>query len=222
MPWMLVTKGSRAILTAATLASTDFGGNKLSSIADSGVVFAIQTAMAGRQQPVAGDTERVGRDTLRRMSPHSDSVMTQEQTTPAVADQSSAQSPAEAARALHKELQEKFEVFRDFKPLAVGINKELIARLPEIDRKALRSALRSHTNTTRYLKAMEKAKVRFDLDGNPGEEISDAHRAHAAELLQERFKKKAESQKAQREAEAAKVRTEKLNQLAAKFGRDRK
>lgn len=141
--------------------------------------------------------------------------MSQEQATPAPA----AQSPVDTARALHKDLQEKFAVFRDFQPLAVGINKELISRFPEIDRKALRTALRSHTNTTRYLRAMEKAKVRYDLDGNPGDEISEEHRAHAKALLQERFKKKADAQKALREAEAAKVRSEKLNQLAAKFGR---
>jgi ProP effector len=70
---------------------------------------------------------------------------------------------------------------------------------------------------------MEKAKVRYDLDGKPGAEVTDTHRAHATQVLQERYKKEAERKKAEREAkaaeEAARVRADKLNQLAAKFSK---
>jgi ProP effector len=124
-----------------------------------------------------------------------------------------------------KEFQEKFAVFRDCMPLAIGIDKQLIARLPEIDRKALRIALGMHTNSSRYLRRMAKATVRVDLDGNSADEITEAHRTHAADLLKERAKKEAEQRKAQREAaeaeEAERKRNEKLNQLAAKFSRSR-
>ena len=124
----------------------------------------------------------------------------------------------QSARTVLKALQEKFAVFRDYMPLAIGIDKQLRARLPDLDRKLLRSALGIHTNSLRYLKAMEKATVRFDLDGNTADEVTEAHRAHASETLRERFKKVAAQRKLQREAEeAARQSTEKLNQLAEKF-----
>jgi ProP effector len=132
-------------------------------------------------------------------------------------------NPAQTARVLLKELQEKFAVFRDYKPLAIGIDKQVLARIPGIERKVLRIALGIHTNSLRYLKGMEKATVRFDLDDNTTDEVTQAHRTHASEILRERFKKVAEQRKAQREAEeaeeAARQRAEKLNQLAAKFSR---
>jgi ProP effector len=138
-----------------------------------------------------------------------------------------APSPAQAARALLKQLQADYTVFRQAKPLAIGIDKQLVARLPELNRKLLRIALGMHTNSLQYLKGMEKATIRFDLDGNTAAEVTDEHRAHAAEILRERFKKNAAQRKAQREAEdaqrkeeeAARQRTEKLNQLASKFSR---
>ncbi len=127
-------------------------------------------------------------------------------------------APAQPARTLLKELQGKFAVFREYMPLAIGIDKQLRARLPELDRKVLRTALGIHTNSLRYLKGMEKATVRFDLDGNTADEVAETHRAHASEILRERFKKAAAQRKAEREAEeAARQSAEKLNQLAAKF-----
>lgn len=146
---------------------------------------------------------------------------------PAMNAVSPAPTPVQAARALLKDLQEKFAPFRDCLPLAIGIDKQVIARLPEVDRKTLRIALGLHTNSTRYLKAMAKATVRVDLDGNPAGEVPEAHRAHADESLRERFKKEAEQRKAQRQAareaeeaeRAARRSAEKLSQLAAKFSR---
>ena len=124
-----------------------------------------------------------------------------------------------------KQLQTQFPAFRDFLPLSIGIDKQILAVMPELDRKTMRTALGIHTGSLRYLKVMEKAKVRHDLDGKPGAEVTDTHRAHATQVLQERFKKEAERKKAEREAkaaeEAAKVRADKLNQLAAKFSRNK-
>lgn len=138
-------------------------------------------------------------------------------------------SPAQNARLLLKILQEKFTVFRDYAPLAIGIDKQVFARLPEVDRKTLRIALGMHTNSLRYLKTMEKATHRQDIDGNSGDEITEAHRKHATEVLRERFRKDAERRKAQREAEALaqqqanaeRERLEKLSQLVEKFGKGR-
>jgi ProP effector len=127
-------------------------------------------------------------------------------------------TPLHAARALLKQLEQTFPVFRTALPLVVGVDKALIARMPDVNRKALRIALSLHTNSTRYLKAMEKAQTRFDLDGNPVGEVPESHRAHASELLRERFQKVALQRKEQQQAEQEQRRREvKLRQLADKF-----
>lgn len=124
------------------------------------------------------------------------------------------------ARALLKELHTRFDVFRNHSPLAIGIDKQVFAQLPELEKKALRLAMRSHTISTRYLKEMEKATVRLNLDGTPAGEVTDENRQHAAELLRERFKKQVEQRKAaEAAAKAEQQRAAKLNQLAEKFGR---
>ncbi|MBL8393687.1 MAG: ProQ/FinO family protein [Candidatus Accumulibacter sp.] len=123
---------------------------------------------------------------------------------------------------LLKELQARFPVFRDCLPLAIGIDKQLLSRLPELDRKALRIALAMHTRSMRYLKMMQKATLRVDLDGQPAGEIPEAHRQHSAELVKERLTKQADERKAQRAAAAqARQHAEKLGQLVEKFGRNR-
>lgn len=143
-------------------------------------------------------------------------------------------NPIQSARTLLKELQEKFTVFGEFLPLAIGIDKQLIAQMPDVSRKSLRTALGIHTNSLRYLKGMEKATVRFNLDGSNADEVTDVHRTHATTTLKERFKKNAEQRKVQRQAEetqrkatakqreaeeADRLRAEKLTQLAEKFSR---
>ena len=127
------------------------------------------------------------------------------------------------ARALLKQFQEQFPPFRDCLPLSIGIDKQILARLPDLDRKLMRTALGIHTGSLRYLRMMEKAKIRYDLDGTAGAEVTQTHRDHATQVLQQRFKKEAERKKAERDAAAAeeanRLRLEKLNQLTAKFSR---
>lgn len=122
-------------------------------------------------------------------------------------------------------LNDKFPVFRKGHPLALGIHKEILVRLPDLDPAKLRSAMRIHTASTRYLKELLTTKVRFDLDGNPAGEVTDEQREIASATLKERFKNLAERRKldekaqmeAQREREALQKRQEKLAQLAARF-----
>jgi ProP effector len=133
-----------------------------------------------------------------------------------------AANPVHEARKLLKTLQENFAVFREHKPLAIGVDKQIIARESGVNRKVLRIALGLHTRSVPYLKAMEKATVRFDLEGNAAGEVPEEHRKHAADTLRERFKKAAEQRKVQRETEQAERRhAEKLNALAAKFSRNK-
>ncbi|HRE16098.1 MAG TPA: ProQ/FinO family protein [Rhodocyclaceae bacterium] len=131
-------------------------------------------------------------------------------------------TPAQAARALIKRLQAEFKVFREHQPLAIGIDKQIVARLPEVPKKTLRMALGFHTHSQPYLNAMSNATVRYDLDGNPGDAVPEEHRAHALEELKTRMKKQAEQHKAERAAKAAEEqRSAKLNALAEKFGKHR-
>jgi ProP effector len=132
---------------------------------------------------------------------------------------------AKSRNAVLDSLNEAFEVFRANKPLALGIHKEIAIRQPEVAAPDLRLAMRIHTQSTRYLKELLTATVRFDLDGQPSGEVTEEHRKAADEALKERFKKVAERKKAEkkaqadaeRERQAAEQRQEKLNQLAARF-----
>lgn len=131
------------------------------------------------------------------------------------------------ARALLKDIHSRFDIFRNYSPLAIGIDRQVFAALPDVEKKVLRLAMRSHTISTRYLKEMEKGKVRLNLDGTPADEVTDENRKHAADLLRERFKKQADQRKAseaaakaaEAAAKAEEQRLEKLSQLAEKFGR---
>ncbi len=128
-------------------------------------------------------------------------------------------------RELLEKLQESSPTFKEFRPLALRIDKAVMERYPDVSRKVVRSAMRMHTGSTRYLKAMEKATQRFNIDGKPDGELTEDHRQHAAETLKQRFteaaKRKREQQKAeqarQREAEAEQRKAEKLSQLVQKF-----
>lgn len=122
-------------------------------------------------------------------------------------------------------LRERYAVFRDCVPLAVGIHKVIRERDPEIEAGKLRLALRSHTVSTTYLKTLLTTDQRFDLDGNVAGEVTAEQREVASNELKERFKKNAERHRAVEKAkkdqakaeEDAKQREAKLKQLAAKF-----
>lgn len=124
------------------------------------------------------------------------------------------------ARQMLQDLQTQFAVFRDAQPLAIGIDAVLRTRIPDINRRVLRDALRQHTASTRYLKGLQAATQRFDLDGQPAGEVTEEQRKHAADTLKERFKKAAQVRKEQAEAAAAAARSQqKLNDLVAKFSK---
>jgi len=130
-------------------------------------------------------------------------------------------APQLDSRGLLLKLQEASPTFRDCKPLALRIDKAIGERYPELERKVIRTAMRLHTASTRYLKAMEKATARFDLDGKENGEVTDEQRAHARQTLKDRFAESAKRQKAKREEdEAERRRAEKLQQLLGKFSKD--
>jgi ProP effector len=146
--------------------------------------------------------------------------------TPAQPASADVKQPGPTPRELLERLHEISPAFRECRPLALRIDKAVMERFPDVDKKVVRTAMRLHTGSTRYLKALEKATHRYDLDGNPDAELTDEHRAHAAQTLKERFaevgKRKREQQKAdaerQRVEQAEQRKAEKLQQLVQKFG----
>ncbi|MCB1927549.1 MAG: osmoprotectant transporter activator [Rhodocyclaceae bacterium] len=132
-------------------------------------------------------------------------------------------SPAkEAARKLLRQLQKQFPVIEQARPLAIGIDREITAAVPEIDAKTLRAALRMHTGSTRYLKAMASERRRYNLTGEATDALNDEHRKRAQGMLDERNKRREKEARERREQAAESRRTEKLQQLAARFSRDNK
>lgn len=112
------------------------------------------------------------------------------------------------------ELAATYAVFRDARPLAIGIHKSLMAAHPGFDKDSVRRALQRHTASTRYLKAVAAGGARFGLDGQPSGEVTPEQQKLAADGPRDRFRKQAEQR---REAEKAKQIQAKLHQLVDKF-----
>jgi len=73
------------------------------------------------------------------------------------------------------------------KPLKLRIQADIQARTPgQFTKPQLSAFLRRYTGSHAYLNALVKATHRFDLDGNPGDELSDEHRNAALEELARR------------------------------------
>lgn len=129
-------------------------------------------------------------------------------------------SPAHNARALLKKLQQEYKVIGEHQPLAIGIDRQLLAAHQDMDRKAMRIALGMHTRSVPYLKVLQNAQTRFNLDGSTAGEVSNEQRALAAKTLHDFFKKRAQEHKERIAAEAAeRQHTEKLLALQEKFSR---
>ncbi|MCU0933805.1 MAG: ProQ/FinO family protein, partial [Thiobacillaceae bacterium] len=129
-----------------------------------------------------------------------------------------AASKSVRGNALLAQLQAEFAVFRDCKPLAIGIHKQLLERKPDLDKNKVRVALHGHTASTRYLKALTEGAPRLDLDGQPAGEVTKEQQDVAVKTLRDRIKlvkerQKAEAARRKAEEEAA-MRQAKLQQLA--------
>lgn len=123
-------------------------------------------------------------------------------------------SPRSQGKAVLEQLCRVFPVFRNAQPLAIGIDKSIRMRLPEISSYQLSRALDWHTGSMRYLKALANGEQRFDLDGNPCGVVTAEQRDLAKKSLVERFRKTAERRQ---EEQAVRQRQEKLQKLAEKF-----
>ncbi|MDF7667114.1 RNA chaperone ProQ [Orbaceae bacterium ESL0727] len=74
------------------------------------------------------------------------------------------------------------------KPLKIGIFQDIVDRLGNEDilsKTKLRVALRAYTMSWRYLYSIKEGAQRVNLDGEPGEVITQIHVEHAKQQLKE-------------------------------------
>lgn len=75
----------------------------------------------------------------------------------------------------------KYQVFSRFKPLAIGIENDLIADMPQFDPKLIVRVLSNHCRRPRYIKALAKGGKRFNLNNRFQGEISPEEQQNAAQ-----------------------------------------
>jgi sRNA-binding protein len=75
----------------------------------------------------------------------------------------------------------KYEVFRQFRPLALGIHESLIAALSQFDPVLISRVVANHCRKPRYIKSLARGGKRFDLHGKPVGEVKPEEKK-AAEL----------------------------------------
>ncbi|CFA94392.1 ProQ/FINO family protein [Neisseria meningitidis] len=73
----------------------------------------------------------------------------------------------------------KYDVFKRFKPLALGIDQDLIAALPQYDAALIARVLANHCRRPRYLKALARGGKRFDLNNRFKGEVTPEEQAIA-------------------------------------------
>lgn len=73
----------------------------------------------------------------------------------------------------------KYDVFSRFKPLAVGIDQDLIKAMPQYDGALILRVLSNHCRRPRYIKALAKGGKRFDLNNRFKGEITAEEQAVA-------------------------------------------
>ncbi|MDO4878841.1 MAG: ProQ/FINO family protein [Neisseria sp.] len=96
----------------------------------------------------------------------------------------------------------KYEVFKRFKPLALGIDRDLVQALPQYDPAIVMRVLTNHCHRPRYLRAVLHGGWRFDLNNRPKGEVSAEEQAVVAQnpLMQEEVARMAARQAAEKAA----------------------
>lgn len=98
----------------------------------------------------------------------------------------------------------KYDVFKRFKPLAVGIDQDLAAALPQYDPTLIARVLANHCRRPRYLKSLARGGKRFDLNNRFKGEVSPEEQAIAQQhpAVQQAMAAQAERQAAKAAAQA--------------------
>ena len=106
----------------------------------------------------------------------------------------------------------KYDVFKRFKPLAIGIEKDLEKALPQFEPALIHRVLSNHCRRPKYVKAVARGGKRFNLNNRFQGEVSEEERLHALEqpgireAIEKQDARRAEAQakkQAQADAESA-------------------
>jgi len=124
------------------------------------------------------------------------------------------EKPSGRRNSLLDQLMQQYPVFSEVKPLAIGIHKTLLVQQPDLEKAALRAAMKAHTHSTRYLKGIVEGANRYDLEGNSDGNITAEQQDQATAILKDRIRKATERRK---EEEEARKHQETLLKLAEKF-----
>jgi len=76
-------------------------------------------------------------------------------------------------------LYSKYDVFKRFKPLAIGIEKDLVEALPQFDAVLIHRVLSNHCRRPKYLKAVARGGKRFNLNNRFQGEVSEQEQQYA-------------------------------------------
>lgn len=76
----------------------------------------------------------------------------------------------------------KYDVFKLFRPLALGIHEALIAELPQFDPQLVSRMLANHCRKQRYVKSLARGGKRFDLALKPVGVVSAEEKAAAEKM----------------------------------------
>ena len=106
----------------------------------------------------------------------------------------------------------KYDVFKRFKPLSVGIENDLIQALDQFSPELIKRVLANHCRRPKYIKSVARGGKRFNLDNRFQGEVSEEERLHALEqpgireAIEKQDARRAEAQvkkQAQADAESA-------------------
>lgn len=75
----------------------------------------------------------------------------------------------------------KYDVFKRFKPLSVGIENDLIQALGQFSPELIKRVLANHCRRPKYIKSVARGGKRFNLDNRFQGEVSEEERLHALE-----------------------------------------
>lgn len=73
----------------------------------------------------------------------------------------------------------KYDVFKHFKPLAIGIDQDLVTALPQYDPVLIARVLANHCRRPKYIKSLARGGKRFDLNNRFKGEVSPEEQAIA-------------------------------------------
>ena len=82
------------------------------------------------------------------------------------------------------------KTFSRFRPLKLGIDRDLKAELPELSNKKIDRVLWFYTSSRSYLSALRIGADRYGLDGNPAGTVTENEAEFARKAFKLRFGKK--------------------------------